>query len=555
MNLNKAMPRPNTPYHTYVSTKLANPEYDEDKTAKQPVRAKTKEVKEIILSPSENISNLIIPLPRIIEVQQKHEETIDSILPIEILGTKSDDLQNADVSDSSQNDIVCGSGEPSTNTMPADVIREEENISVELTTQKFGIEKHIFSFRGLFITYTASFAFITLIPYHDVISCPNYWYELIFPFALGGLHWYFVLILLQLSKLLNDQAIMDLWLIIRLFTLSAIALTTSHITVYHFWSVCLGYNSPMPFVIIIDAILICPAIVLVLWKYFQKRYGNDSSIVSNLKHYCVYKLLTWILFIICLASLAIYLYANRYLQWLSLILIVFSKNIIGDFKYKFLCKAAVSEDFLTLQGISDIQVAVVYKSFVIMIMTSETYGITNGFVLVIPFLLNMHICFQVINLHQQISNDGNDTEHLHVRKLRLLMKLLINEIVEFLTPLIFLITFIIAYYGPNATIIGNVQNNYWQYGCVENLLSYVSVILLMTIVDLSSAVISVCLLWRICKINCWLFCKENMAELVKIMAVIMGLYNNGVSTINYQIEIIKQVKINRGWEIFYCSLK
>ena len=541
MSLNKAMSRPDTPYDTYVSTKLADHVYEEDNTGKQTVPEKTKEVKEIILSPSEYISGPIIPLPRIIEVQQKNEETTDSTLPIEILGTKSDDLQNE--SDSSQNDIVCGSGEPSTNSMPADVLWEEENISVELTTQKLGIKNLILSLSGLFIIYTASFAFITLIPYHDVINCPNYWYELIVPIALGGFLWYFVVILLQLSKLSNDQAIMDLWLISRLFTLSAIALTTGHLIIYLIWSVYLGYNSPMPFVIFFDGIVVCLTILFVLWQYFQKRYGNDSPIIPNLKHYCVYSLLTWSVIISCQAALAIYLYTNRYLQWLSVILIVFSKKIISDLMCKFICKAAVSEDFLTVQGISDIQVAVAYKSFVIMIMTSETYGITNGFVLVIPFLLNMHICFQVINLHQQISNDGNDTEHLHVRKLRLLMKLLINEIVEFLTPLIFLITFIIAYYGPNATIIGNVQNNYWQYGCVENLLSYVSVILLMTIVDLSSAVISVCLLWKICKINCWLFCKENMSELVNIIAANIFMAINAVSTINYQIEIIKQTKI------------
>ena len=225
---------------------------------------------------------------------------------------------------------------------------------------------------------------------------------------------------------------------------------------------------------------------------------------------------------------------------------------------KFICKAAISEDIsrtLTLQGVSDIQVSVAYKSFVLMIMTSETYGITNYFFLVIPFLLNMHLCFQVIILHQQISNGTNNAEHLHVRKLKILMKLLINEIVEFLTPLSFLITFIIAYYGPNATIIGNVQNSYWQYGWVENLLSYVSGIMIMTIVDLTSAVISVSLLWGICKINCLLFCKENIAELVNIIAVNILMAMNGLSTINYQIEIIKQVKINHGLVIFYHSLK
>ena len=126
-----------------------------------------------------------------------------------------------------------------------------------------------------------------------------------------------------------------------------------------------------------------------------------------------------------------------------------------------------------------------------------------------------------MSLQRQITNDENREENhqLHNKKDQLLMKLLINEITEFLTPIMFLIAFIIAYCGPNATIIGNVQNDYWQYHKVERLSSYIFGILISTAIDLSSAAISLIIFHGFSKINCWTFFQEKIVKLLNIMAV------------------------------------
>ena len=163
--------------------------------------------------------------------------------------------------------------------------------------------------------------------------------------------------------------------------------------------------------------------------------------------------------------------------------------------------------------------------------------ILGYFVLAVPFFMNLYICIKVIKLHGQVTNNDHEEENLLLRKDELLMKLIINEITELLVPIIFIISFMFAYYGPNAAIIGNVQNDYWQYHRIEDPFSYISGILIMTVIDFSGATISLILVWGLCKINCWLFIKENIVELFNIMALDIIFAINGVSITKKNISI------------------
>ena len=115
---------------------------------------------------------------------------------------------------------------------------------------------------------------------------------------------------------------------------------------------------------------------------------------------------------------------------------------------------------------------------------------TGYCILAVTFLINMFICVKVIRLHKQSVADANQFESIKKKKDELLIKLMLNEMVESLTPIIFIIAFIFAFFGPNAKIIGNIQNGYWQFKAVNDIQPYLTGILYMAIVDLSSVVIS-----------------------------------------------------------------
>ena len=80
---------------------------------------------------------------------------------------------------------------------------------------------------------------------------------------------------------------------------------------------------------------------------------------------------------------------------------------------------------------------------------------------------------------------------------------MVVEIVEFMVPLCYLICFSVAYYGPNANLIGNVRSSQWQFVAVEDFEHTVGFIVLFFLVDLGSIVLSTLILWTFFRIKLW----------------------------------------------------
>ena len=83
----------------------------------------------------------------------------------------------------------------------------------------------------------------------------------------------------------------------------------------------------------------------------------------------------------------------------------------------------------------------------------------------------------------------------------LLQELVINEMVEFMVPLAYLACLLACFFGPNAKLIGNVRNGYWQYNPIVDLDHTVKYVLTFFFVDFGSLVVSSVLLWTVCRIN------------------------------------------------------
>ena len=75
------------------------------------------------------------------------------------------------------------------------------------------------------------------------------------------------------------------------------------------------------------------------------------------------------------------------------------------------------------------------------------------------------------------------------------------EILETLVPIIYAITFLIAYNGPNATILGGIQNSYWQFEAVENITPVLESVSKMILIDVSGSILIGALLWKYSAIN------------------------------------------------------
>ena len=107
--------------------------------------------------------------------------------------------------------------------------------------------------------------------------------------------------------------------------------------------------------------------------------------------------------------------------------------------------------------------------------------------------------------------------------------LIINEMIEFMVPIAYIISFLTAFYGPNADIIGNISNDYWQYSEVEDVGSAIRDIWIFFFFEFCCRVLSAIVLWKLCRINMYNAYIEIQKEFGLAFSVQMALGLNAVS--------------------------
>ena len=131
-----------------------------------------------------------------------------------------------------------------------------------------------------------------------------------------------------------------------------------------------------------------------------------------------------------------------------------------------------------------------------------TTDITSILILLVDFSLNLHTCYQIINLYR---STVPMIQFVSIRFLKMrdfaLTKLVLTEIIEIIVPLSYLITMLLAYYGPNAEILGNIQFGCWQFQKIEDIGKVAVAVMIMFLIDSSSALIGFFWLWKSCSMN------------------------------------------------------
>ena len=114
--------------------------------------------------------------------------------------------------------------------------------------------------------------------------------------------------------------------------------------------------------------------------------------------------------------------------------------------------------------------------------------------------MNSFLTLKIIREDRRVAND-QDQERGHERIKQMITTLIINEAMELLIPLLFMVSYTIAYYGPNAKNLGNFGIDYWQYEPIEDIWDYFNAALQMAFVDTLSIVLTVSVVRRFTKID------------------------------------------------------
>ena len=218
--------------------------------------------------------------------------------------------------------------------------------------------------------------------------------------------------------------------------------------------------------------------------------------------------------------------ASSEYQWILALVIPFLRELNFRIIYTVLIKAPKVKDgkMAVIIGIN------AYSALYVAIKLGHTATQTTSvLILSIDFILNIYSSLMIINKHRSTAVDiSSITRHLKEMDY-LVSKLILIELLEVLVPVSYVITVLIAYYGPNAEILGNIRNDYWQYESIEDIWETVKVVLVMFIFDGCSAIIAGCMLWKVCSIDVLRKTSKLICDLWPIIAVNIANYLNLVS--------------------------
>ena len=168
--------------------------------------------------------------------------------------------------------------------------------------------------------------------------------------------------------------------------------------------------------------------------------------------------------------------------------------------------------------------------YVSILLGQTATPVTSILILSIDFILNIHSGLKIVNLDRSTTtlDDLGRARYLNERE-QLVYKLILIELIEVLVPLCYVVTVLVAYYGPNAEILGNIGNDYWQYESIDDIWNVVQAVLVMAAIDGCSAVIVGCMLWRVCSIHILQEARTLIGYLWPLIIINVANYLNYVS--------------------------
>ena len=125
------------------------------------------------------------------------------------------------------------------------------------------------------------------------------------------------------------------------------------------------------------------------------------------------------------------------------------------------------------------------------------------------------------------------------KKADIVLSLIINEAAEFLMPIAYLICLLMAYYGPNAEMLGNIKFGGWNFSAITNIETNLHFLFILFFADFGSTVISAVLLKVFGKMNIFKMYIQMQRELGFLFAIEQGY-------------IVCEVSDSQSIEIRYC---
>ena len=334
---------------------------------------------------------------------------------------------------------------------------------------------------------------VMLIPRHNSIIYPSYWFELpILALYISIFTAFYLMTIIYL--LTNQKEILKIAIFLKLYLVFAILNGFTYTVAYFLWVIVIGKNHPIPFLGLIaffaGAFSVFTGIFLAIPSDLVNNIDFNGRLKSS-KKYVLY----W--FFIHLQKDALSIIFEKlppnFKFVIAFIIPIFregNKRILS----KFVQSMAGKEDERAHVWMS-VSVNIHYALF-ITIRMAGTGNITVFSIMTIDFLFHLIFTYDIIKTYRTLirqSPDEDENERNKDKKQQI-MKLILAETVEGIVPMCYAVGLIMAYYGPNSMLLGNVGSGIWAYHQIEDVGRHLKVMFGMFCMDVLSVLLnSVCL--------------------------------------------------------------
>ena len=197
---------------------------------------------------------------------------------------------------------------------------------------------------------------------------------------------------------------------------------------------------------------------------------------------------------------------------------------------KKLLSKCVPSDEIILASYTEIISNVNFLIYVTITISTKSTDTTAFCILLVDVIGNLHQCYTIIKLQRK---QGFDELGLKRRQEQKVKMLALSEVLDILIPLSYTMTYIVAYYGPNAMFLNNVRRNYWKNEGDNDIEKLLAAELKLFSVDFASFVFTAATLGYFCKIN---FVKQMFESLRKYWLLIAAVAGSVISRVSFIYE-------------------
>ena len=377
-----------------------------------------------------------------------------------------------------------------------DVIKERNRSIVEIFTGKSNIKVDFSSIACCFLGILTSIVLTlptTMYPLHDAIGNHEYWYECLIPYVLGWLPICVVIISTNGLLLFGVGGLSAVKISVIMYCAAIIPLIALECLFYFLWVNIGDYVWPMPF----QGYIIMPAAGTSAMAIFYVLCTRTWKTSGHAKRKTLYALVFLISMIIgeWFYKIMLYLFQNidENYQWTLAFLILVVRAL--HFRMLKWCAAKTV-------GVEDATVTIIAAHFSAMrhvlflsVNLVNSTRLTSYLILGSDFVINVVSCAKIM---VYIKNPSEKNEQ---RKRSAILVLIVNETVELVGPILYSLCLLLAYFGPNAEVLGNVKSGLWQYVAIDDIYETYFWIVLMVFIDLVSTVISFAVLQTYAHVN------------------------------------------------------